>query len=717
MLASDSESRSLAAEIRAARVDVLVVGLGKPRQELWIAEYGYLTGAGALLAFGAVVDFLAERVTRAPSWMSARGLEWSYRLALEPLRLSRRYLVDGPGAYHRLRRAGSPEAQPTSGPAATFVVDGEDADVTVVAVTYESAEVIDDLLTDLRREAGALRLRVVVVDNDSSDETAALARAHPDVVVVVAEANGGYASGINYGVRSAGPCRAVLVLNPDVRIDPGALLPLWSRLWQPGVGAVVPQVLDAADRRTDSLRFEPTALRSLGDAMFGDRLAGRPTWLTETDHDPESYAHAHAIDWATGACVMVRWEVSESVGPWDESFFLYSEEVDFLRRVRGAGWATWFEPAAIMHHQGMGSGTSPELEALLVVNKVRYFAKHHGPARVAALRAAVTLGELVRCGRGNHLTALSYLLLRSRWDRLPGPVQPTTDHPAVTPEGRPSSGSVVVPAHNEETVLSRTIMPLAGLVAAGHVQLVIAANGCTDSTVECASTLPGAVVLDLPDASKAGALNAGDRAADRWPRIYVDADVEITPRAVADTLSALESGPALAARPPLHYDSTGASWPVRSYYRARGRLGEAHAHLWGAGVYALSRAGRERFVDFPDVMADDLFVDTLFGPDETVVVDTDPVIVHTPVDVRSLLKVLHRVYAGNRELSSVPGLGRQPTTARTLRDLIMTGRSPAHVVDALVYVSIVLVARVSYRWAASGWSRDDSSRSLIQQVV
>lgn len=98
-------SRALAAEIRAARTDVLVVGLGKPRQELWIAEHGPATGARALLAFGAVVDFLAGRVPRCPGWMAEAGLEWSYRLAREPRRLARRYLVQGPPAFLQLRHA------------------------------------------------------------------------------------------------------------------------------------------------------------------------------------------------------------------------------------------------------------------------------------------------------------------------------------------------------------------------------------------------------------------------------------------------------------------------------------------------------------------------------------------------------------------------------------------------------------------------------------
>jgi hypothetical protein len=227
--------------------------------------------------------------------------------------------------------------------------------------------------------------------------------------------------------------------------------------------------------------------------------------------------------------------------------------------------------------------------------------------------------------------------------------------------------------------------------------------------------VPGAVVLDLPAPSKADALNAGDLASDRWPRLYLDADVEISPRAVVDTLAALESGPALAARPPFRYDTTGASWPVRAYYRARLRLGETRAHLWGAGVYGMSSAGRSRFVDFPQLMADDLFVDTMFDTDEKVVVDTDPVVVHTPTDLRSLLVMLRRVYAGNQELGA-SGVGKESTTARTLRDLVASGRSPAEALDALVYASLALVARSGSGRAPAGWNRDESSRRVDRVV-
>ncbi|GGF90351.1 hypothetical protein GCM10007304_00290 [Rhodococcoides trifolii] len=102
---SDELSHAVADDIRDAGTDVLVVSLGKPRQELWIDRHGDTTQSRLFLAFGAATDFLAGRVERAPSWMSEHGFEWLYRLAKEPQRLTHRYLIEGPEAWVRLRGA------------------------------------------------------------------------------------------------------------------------------------------------------------------------------------------------------------------------------------------------------------------------------------------------------------------------------------------------------------------------------------------------------------------------------------------------------------------------------------------------------------------------------------------------------------------------------------------------------------------------------------
>jgi exopolysaccharide biosynthesis WecB/TagA/CpsF family protein len=440
VLTDADASRALAGEIADAGVDLLAVCLGKPLQELWIAEHGAATGAGALLAFGAVVDFLAGEIDRAPAWASEHGLEWAHRLAREPRRLARRYLVQGPPAYRALRRHSSTLDDGAAGRAGRAPVrrpqpTPEDQastpafDVTAIVVTHNSGGHVTGLLDSLRLGAGDLRVRLVAVDNDSTDDTVTLLAAQPDVEVIHAPGNLGYAAAINLAmeqVESEGQSattRSILVLNPDLRLEHGALRAMWDRLWRPGVGAVAPRLTDLAGSLDHSLHFEPGPLRTLGDSLLGARAAGRPTWATEMDWDPESYRHAHPVEWATGACLLVRRTVTHHVGAWDERYFLYSEEVDYQRRVRESGWSVWFEPTARAMHVGGGSGSSPELEALLAINRVRYVDLAYGRARGDLVRAAALLGELLRSPRGRgHRRAAWYLASRRRWSGLPAGV-------------------------------------------------------------------------------------------------------------------------------------------------------------------------------------------------------------------------------------------------------------------------------------------------------
>lgn len=101
-LGDPDAAKALAAGVRDANVDLLMVGLGKPRQERWIQTHAVDSGARVLLAFGAAADFLAGTVSRAPGWVRRGGVEWMYRFAREPRRLARRYCVQGPPAMWRL---------------------------------------------------------------------------------------------------------------------------------------------------------------------------------------------------------------------------------------------------------------------------------------------------------------------------------------------------------------------------------------------------------------------------------------------------------------------------------------------------------------------------------------------------------------------------------------------------------------------------------------
>ncbi|WP_286179862.1 WecB/TagA/CpsF family glycosyltransferase [Arthrobacter sp. ISL-95] len=438
-LGDAAASRKLAEEIRAAAPDVLVVGLGKPRQELWIAEYGHLTGANVLLAFGAVVDFLAGNVRRAPLWASSHSLEWAWRLMLEPRRLARRYLVDGPEAYMTLRTSSScgiesPTQRPgTQTPAAAYSVPEpvpsrapgslvpvtEGADVAVVVVTYNNAEDVGPLVASLREEAVDISIKVVVADNSPDESTLLELSHHPDITTVRTGGNLGYAGGINAAMAVAGEAGSYLILNPDLRVEPGALAAMLKRMNEQGAGVVVPVLLDDDGSIYPSLRREPGVLRALGDAALGSHVKGRPGWLSEMDFELESYEHGHRVDWATGAALLISAAAAGAVGAWDEQFFLYSEETDYCRRVRGAGFSIWFEPAARMWHARGGSGSSPQLAALMSVNRVRYAAKHLGRGRALAFRGAVLAAEVARLNKPGHRDAALAVLSQRRWETLP----------------------------------------------------------------------------------------------------------------------------------------------------------------------------------------------------------------------------------------------------------------------------------------------------------
>ena len=292
----------------------------------------------------------------------------------------------------------------------------EHADCAVVIVTYNSAACIGELLRSLSRAAPGLRLRTVVVDNGSSDETVRVVRTTRGVTLIEAKANLGYAGGINVGRSFAGSYSALLVLNPDVVLQEGSVTRMYAALSDPAVGIVVPALIDPRGRRLLSLRREPTLPRAIGDGLFGGRVGWRPGWLSEIVREENSYRIPHVVDWAAGAVLLISASCDRAVGSWDERFFLYSEETDYAHRARAAGFRVQYLPSARAWHREGASGASARLVALMAVNRVRYVEKHrHSPS---AYRVAVALHELLRVGDSDHRTALRVVLNKRAWPAL-----------------------------------------------------------------------------------------------------------------------------------------------------------------------------------------------------------------------------------------------------------------------------------------------------------
>ena len=295
--------------------------------------------------------------------------------------------------------------------------------VAVVVVTYNSVRLLDDLLAALDDGLKGVHWHLTVADNASADGTpAALRRLAPTATIIEMGRNAGYAAGINAAVRAAKPHSAIFVLNPDVRLLAGCVAELLCALG-PGTGIAVPQLVNGASELIRSLRREPTVLRAWGDALLGAQRAGRYPVLGEIVTDRGCYDGEAVTDWAEGSTLLVSSECWQQCGPWDESFFLYSEETDFALRARNAGLVTRYMPAARAVHLGGDSRESPGLWTLLMLNRVRLFRKRNGRIRTAAYWCALVWREASRSALGKRTSraAVQALLSPSRLREPRGP--------------------------------------------------------------------------------------------------------------------------------------------------------------------------------------------------------------------------------------------------------------------------------------------------------
>lgn len=273
--------------------------------------------------------------------------------------------------------------------------------------------------------------------------------------------------------------------------------------------------------------------------------------------------------------------------------------------------------------------------------------------------------------------------------------------------------SVVIPAHNEENTLPRCLDALAPI--ADSLEIVVVCNGCTDGTAEVARRHGSRVdVIELERPSKAAALNAGDAHVGSFPRVFLDADVVFPAEDLAALLEVLRSGRVLAASPRLEVDTSASSWIVRSYIEVWSVRPDIEEGLVGRGVYGLSEAGRSRFDEFPDLMADDLFVHSLFAPEERESVVSARSVVRAPASVVDLVRQKTRVQAANRQLRG--RLGDVSPSRLSAVSLIREHPRLIHHLPVFLAVAVVVRASVRYRsWRGEDdrWLRDAGSRSPI----
>lgn len=274
--------------------------------------------------------------------------------------------------------------------------------------------------------------------------------------------------------------------------------------------------------------------------------------------------------------------------------------------------------------------------------------------------------------------------------------------------------SVVIAAHNESRVIDRCLDTLLGSGDSDGLDITVVANGCHDDTAARARAHPGVRVIELAAPSKVAALNLGDSQARGFPRLYLDADIELTPRDVGLLAAALGDG-VLASAPRRRVDTDGRPWSVRSYYAVSHALGAFDGRLFGRGAVMLSAQGRARFTHFPPVLSDDLFLDQLFGVEEKCQVDAVTATVAAPFSTGALTRRLVRVKAGNASLPGIPSRhGPRGALKRVGAGIAVAWREPKLGPACVAYGCLTGYAelRARVRGNRVPWGQDRSTRGL-----
>lgn len=270
-----------------------------------------------------------------------------------------------------------------------------DLPVAAVVVNYNAGDALPTCVESLLAEDVH---ELCVVDNASVDDSLDQLRTRTTARVSILETgcNAGYGAAANRGARSTSS-PYVLVSNPDLVVRPGAVATLVRRLESDDSLAVAgPMIRDADGDVYPSGRGFPSLADAIGHAFLGLVWGGNP-WTRRYRHLGEDQHRARPADWVSGSLFLVRRLAFESVGGFDESYFMYVEDVDLCWRLRRAGWKVFYEPAAeVVHEQGRSASRHPYRMLLAHHRSMWRFAARTAEGRERALLPAMGLGLLAR---------------------------------------------------------------------------------------------------------------------------------------------------------------------------------------------------------------------------------------------------------------------------------------------------------------------------------
>lgn len=274
--------------------------------------------------------------------------------------------------------------------------------IAVVTVTYSPGEHLENFLSSIDEAFSGPAPRVIMADNGSTDGSPeAAAEAHDEAELLRTGANLGYGGAINYAVarlaQDGDDPDFLLISNPDVVFGPGSIDELIAAAGRhPDAGSLGPLIHDPDGTVYPSARSVPNMVSGIGHALLGTVWKSNP-W-TRAYQQAQAEVTEREAGWLSGSCLLVRPAAFESIGGFDDRYFMYMEDVDFGDRLARAGWRNVYVPSAeIVHAKGHAAGKVPEL--MLPAHHesaYRFFADRHPGGLAAPLRAAMKVGLAAR---------------------------------------------------------------------------------------------------------------------------------------------------------------------------------------------------------------------------------------------------------------------------------------------------------------------------------
>lgn len=272
-------------------------------------------------------------------------------------------------------------------------------DLSVLIVNYNTLDVTSGAVRSILQHSGDLQVEIIVIDNDSSDDSVAVLReAFPQVTVIAAGYNGGYAWGNNIGIRKSRG-RYVLVLNPDAQVYDGTLERAVEYMEaNPEIGVLAGHVSLESGAQQPTL-FREVSLGSIfWNILIPNRIIRKTRLFGDQRYASRSRDSILDVDIVAGCFMMVPRQVIDKVGPMDDRFFMYSEESEWCWRIRQAGLKVRYNPdIRLLHYGAVSTGKMPPWKAVEIAKGHILFLRFtRGPLIAWIATVLMILGDLLR---------------------------------------------------------------------------------------------------------------------------------------------------------------------------------------------------------------------------------------------------------------------------------------------------------------------------------